>query len=63
MLCVGEFKPAYLRRFWSDVREIAPITVPDGVRNEETDHHAAIYACRRPHGTWAQLWPSLRHYD
>ncbi|MEU0792088.1 glycosyltransferase family 39 protein [Amycolatopsis sp. NPDC005961] len=63
VLCVGEFKVPYLHRFWSDVREIAPITFPDGVRNQETDQHAAIYECGHPHGTWAQLWPSLRHYD
>lgn len=63
VLCVGEFKLPYLHRFWSDVREIGPITMPDGIRNQETDQHAAIYECRRPHGTWAELWPSLRHYD
>ncbi|MEV4148731.1 glycosyltransferase family 39 protein [Amycolatopsis sp. NPDC049691] len=63
VLCVGEFKLPYLHRFWSDVREIAPITTPDHIRDQETDGHAAIYECRRPHGTWAQLWPALRHYD
>lgn len=63
VLCVGEFKLSYLQRFWSDVREIGPITMPDGIENQETDHHAAIYECREPHGTWQQLWPSLRHYD
>lgn len=63
VLCVGEFKTTYLRRFWSDVQEIGPITMPDHVQNQETDHHAAIYVCQHPHGTWAQLWPSLRHYD
>jgi hypothetical protein len=63
VLSVGEFKLPYLHRFWSDVREIGPITMPDHIRNQETDQHAVIYECRRPHGTWAQLWPSLRHYD
>jgi hypothetical protein len=63
VLCVGEFKLPYLHRFWSDVREIGPITMPDDIRNQETDQHAAIYECRRPHSTWARLWPSLRHYD
>ncbi|MFB9832619.1 hypothetical protein [Actinoallomurus acaciae] len=43
VLCVGEFDAAYLRRTWSDVREIAPITMPGGVVNEETARHAAIY--------------------
>ncbi|MGW5717309.1 glycosyltransferase family 39 protein [Amycolatopsis sp. NPDC003865] len=63
VLCVGEFRMSYLRRFWSEVSEIGPITMPDGIENEETDHHAAIYECRQPHGTWQQMWPSLRHYD
>jgi 4-amino-4-deoxy-L-arabinose transferase-like glycosyltransferase len=61
VLCVGEFGPSYLRRYWSDVREIAPITMPDGVQNEEVVNHAAMYLCQRPRGTWAQLWPSLAH--
>jgi hypothetical protein len=61
VLFVGEVGPDYLRRYWSDVREIAPITMPDGVQNEEIVNHAAIYVCQRPHGTWAQLWPALAH--
>ncbi|KAA2254124.1 glycosyltransferase family 39 protein [Solihabitans fulvus] len=63
VLCVGEFTLPYLHRFWSEVHEIRPITMPDHIRNQEIDQHAAIYECRQPHGTWAQLWPSLRHYD
>jgi hypothetical protein len=63
VLCVGEFKPAYLRQFWSSVREIAPITMPNGVVNQEVTHQAAIYLCQQPHGDWTQLWPGLRHLD
>lgn len=63
VLCLGEFAPSYLHRFWSQVREIAPITLPDGLQDEETTHHAAMYLCQQPHGTWAQLWPSLRHFS
>ncbi|GLY77860.1 hypothetical protein Airi01_061270 [Actinoallomurus iriomotensis] len=63
VLCVGEFRAAYLRRSWSDVQEIEPITMPGGIVNEETAQHAAIYLCRRPHGDWAQIWPGLRHLD
>ncbi|MFI5611616.1 glycosyltransferase family 39 protein [Amycolatopsis sp. NPDC051903] len=63
VLCVGEWNTAYLHRFWSDVREIAPLTLPGGLLDEETTHHAAIYLCRQPHGNWAQLWPALRHLD
>jgi hypothetical protein len=63
VLCVGKFKPDYLRRFWSQVHEIAPITLPDGLRTAEITQHAAIYLCQQPYGTWAQLWPGLRHFD
>ncbi|WP_019926344.1 glycosyltransferase family 39 protein [Nocardia sp. BMG111209] len=63
VLCVGEWNTAYLHRFWSDVTTLAPITLPGGLSNEETSDHAAIYLCRAPHGTWAQLWPDLRHLD
>ncbi|WP_328605900.1 glycosyltransferase family 39 protein [Amycolatopsis sp. NBC_00345] len=60
VLCVGEFTPAYLHQYWSQVTEIAPLTMPDGLSNEETRLGAAIYLCRQPHGTWTQLWPSLK---
>ena len=60
VLCVGEFSDSYLRRFWSQVRLIAPLTLPAGLHDHETTQHAAIYLCQQPHGTWAQLWPGLR---
>jgi hypothetical protein len=63
VLCVGRFTATQLHRFWSQVTEIAPITFPDGLRNDEVAQHAEIYLCTRPHGSWAQLWPSLRHYS
>ncbi|HEY3502846.1 MAG TPA: glycosyltransferase family 39 protein [Actinocatenispora sp.] len=63
VLCVGEFRASYLRRSWSDVREVAPITMPGGIVNEETAQHAAIYLCRQPRGDWARIWPGLRHLD
>ncbi|RMI34456.1 hypothetical protein EBN03_07705 [Nocardia stercoris] len=63
VLCVGEWKPPLLQRFWSQVSELAPITAGDGVTDEETAAHAAIYLCERPRGTWAELWPGLRHLD
>ncbi|WP_245717849.1 glycosyltransferase family 39 protein [Nocardia miyunensis] len=63
VLCVGQWNTAYLHRFWSQVTEIAPLTLPDGLTDQETARHAAIYLCTRPHGTWAQLWPGLRHLD
>jgi 4-amino-4-deoxy-L-arabinose transferase-like glycosyltransferase len=61
VVAVGEFDASYLRRFWKSVILAKPFHLPDGVTNEEIDQHAAIYVCRDPKGTWAQLWPGLRH--
>lgn len=63
VLCVGEWSETYLHKFWSDVREVAPITMPGGVVNQETARHAAIYLCQQPHRDWARMWPALRHLD
>lgn len=62
VLCVGEFTPEYLRRSWAEVREITAIRPPEGVANEEA-RGAAVYLCGQPRGSWAQLWPGLRHFD
>ena len=61
VLAVGEFNEQYLRRAWGSVQRVARIRFPDDVENEEITEHAAIYLCRDPQGTWAQLWPRLRH--
>jgi hypothetical protein len=63
VLCVGKFSAANLRHVWSQVREIAAITAPDGVRTSDVTQHAGIYLCQQPRGSWAQLWPYLRHFD
>ena len=63
VLAVGEFDRPYLERFWASVTEIAPLTLPHGWTDEETVNHAAIYLCQQPRGTWAELWPRLRHLD
>lgn len=62
-LCVGQFDVGDLRRSWSRVTKIAPITLPDGIVDDQTAAHGAIYLCQDPRGTWAQLWPGLRHLD
>ncbi|WP_194897872.1 glycosyltransferase family 39 protein [Catenulispora pinisilvae] len=63
VLCVGQWSAAFLRRFWSQVTEVAPISLPHGLRDQETTQHAAVYVCSRPHGSWAAMWPGLRHLD
>jgi hypothetical protein len=61
VLCVGEFKAAQLELGWRVVRPIAEITLPDGAQNEETLNHATIFRCEQPRGSWAEMWPKLRH--
>ncbi|MFE2375024.1 glycosyltransferase family 39 protein [Streptomyces sp. NPDC059398] len=61
-LCVGEFSPAALHRAWARVTEVAPVRM-GGVKDQETQFHAAIYVCRQPRGSWDRLWPSLVHYS
>jgi len=63
VLAVGEFDQQYLEGFWSSVTEILPITQPKGIVDQETAQHAAVFLCQDPHGTWAELWPSLRRLD
>jgi 4-amino-4-deoxy-L-arabinose transferase-like glycosyltransferase len=61
VLAVGEFDAQYLERAWRSVRRVAHVHFANDVDNEEIDDHAAIFVCRDPKGTWAQLWPRLRH--
>ncbi len=62
VVAVGEWTAADLQKYWGDVTEIAPLRLA-GITDEETANHAAIFLCRAPHGSWAQLWPKLRHLD
>lgn len=61
VLCVGEFTAAELQQGWQYVEALSYIKMPDGVQNEETVNHAAIFLCERPRGSWAQMWPRIRH--
>lgn len=63
VLCVGKFATDDLRRGWAQVREIAPITLPDGLVNSDVAAHAGIWLCQGARGTWAQMWPLMRHFD
>lgn len=61
VLCMGHI--GYLECYWSKVTEIAPLTLPAGLTDQETERHAATYLCTQPRGPWPQLWPGLRHLD
>jgi hypothetical protein len=61
VLAVGEFDRDFLVRAWADVKPVAVITLPDGLENEETENHATIFRCRKPKGTWSELWSKLSY--
>jgi Dolichyl-phosphate-mannose-protein mannosyltransferase len=52
---------AYLRQFFGSVRVAATLSNPSGVDNQERGGH--VYVCTQPRGSWARIWPKLRHYD
>jgi 4-amino-4-deoxy-L-arabinose transferase-like glycosyltransferase len=62
VVAVGQWDASYLHRYWDQVTEIAPLRLR-GITDKETLGHAAIFLCRAPHGSWAALWPHLRHLD
>ncbi len=61
VIAVGEFDREFLERSWADVVMIRKLSLPGGVENEETANDAAIYLCRRPKGTWSELWNELSY--
>jgi Dolichyl-phosphate-mannose-protein mannosyltransferase len=52
---------AYLAEFFTSVRQVATLSNPDAVHNQEWG--GQVYLCTGPRHPWAQLWPQLRHYD
>ena len=63
VVCAGEFGPDYLHHGWNDIQRVATFHLPHDVQNEEIRSGAAIYLCRSPRGSWAQIWPRLMHFD
>ena len=61
VIAVGEFDRAFLLEAWADVEQVAVVSLPHQLRNEETESHAAIFRCRGAKGTWAELWPTLSY--
>jgi 4-amino-4-deoxy-L-arabinose transferase-like glycosyltransferase len=62
-LCVGNFTADELRRSWTKVTRIATYTLPGGLTNSESLRGTAVYLCQDPGGSWAQIWPQLRHFE
>lgn len=59
VLCVGRFPVARLTQYWARVTYLDSIRFPSGVRNGESA--AKIYRCDQPRGSWASMWPRMRH--
>ncbi len=51
----------YLRQFFRSVRQVATVSNPYHIHNQEWG--GPVYVCTGPRQPWAQLWPRLRHYD
>jgi 4-amino-4-deoxy-L-arabinose transferase-like glycosyltransferase len=63
VLVVESATAAQLHHFWGEVTEVAPYTLPDGLKNQEVTRGVKFFICRDPRGTWAQMWPDLKHFD
>ncbi|CAN5626310.1 glycosyltransferase family 39 protein [soil metagenome] len=61
VLIVGYFSLEYLESHFVGVRRVGTITNGVGLENEEQG--APIWIADRPRGSWAALWPALRHYN
>jgi hypothetical protein len=60
VIAVGQFDVDFLEQAWSHVEQIGRIALPNGLKNDESES-AAIFWCREPNGTWADLWPTLSY--
>ncbi len=61
VIAVGEFDRRFLLQAWNDVEPIAPIALPKGLKNEETEEDATIFRCRDPLGSWSAMWSTLSY--
>jgi hypothetical protein len=50
----------YLLEFFTSVRQVATLSNPYALRNQEWGGH--VYLCTGPRRPWPRLWPLLRHY-
>ncbi len=59
VLCVGRFPVLKLTQYWRHVTYLTSIRFPTGLRNGESA--AKVYLCQQPVGSWAAMWPRMRH--
>lgn len=59
VLCVGRFPVPKLTQYWAHVTYLASVKLPGGVHNGLRGVH--IYLCEQPRGSWAAMWPRMRH--
>jgi hypothetical protein len=57
-IVVGEFDPQQLQSWFSQCQQVAHLTSPPGVDNEEDG--APIQICTGRQRPWAELWPAVR---
>lgn len=63
VLVIGSYSMSDLQGICASASEIAPYTLPNGLVNADISRNVGFYLCRDPRGTWAQLWPQLKHFD
>ena len=59
-IAIGFDDAAYLHQFWNQVTIAAHIHNAPGVQNDEEG--AIVWVCRGQRGSWAAIWPELKHY-
>ena len=52
---------ADFRQYFTSVRQVATLSNPYGISNQEQG--GQVFICTGPRRPWGQLWPLLRHYD
>jgi 4-amino-4-deoxy-L-arabinose transferase-like glycosyltransferase len=60
-LIVLGFPSDFLANF-QDCQQMAPITMPFNIQNEETINHRAIYVCHELRQPWPDFWKSFQYF-
>ena len=60
LLVVG-FDPSFLAVF-QDCTQIAPISIPFNIQNDEATSHSSIYLCHNLRQPWPQFWKTFQYF-